>query len=720
MDSKTESKLLSLTSQIMSPAKQIRFDLDWVGEKRMNSFITKVMSLVSSMDLDLQPKPESEFMSLTTQIFSLLHSMDSDSMPKPLSNLISLLSQGNFDHNTDFRLFFRQTMALEPEPIFMSLIYQIFSLVISMNTKRDKLISLCPQACVVLGNNGNFEVIVKKQEGQAHKGKAIPWSRDSKWECLPFNWKTYWSSGDDVTHFRCRNCDGDNHKEYEKAPVEIKHSLHRKHSLQLVLLDESSYTRVCYCCDEDLKRMFYYCRTCDFGLNFVCAKKEAILYIDQPKWHEHTLALFLRKTSLTCNACGLSHSSCPLYMCPPCDFVIHKSCISLPRLIRISRHFHRIAYTPSFDEGDWSCSVCRKKIDNDYGGYVCTKGCSYAAHSKCATQSNVWDGIELEGEPEDIEEEVLPPFLEISDGIIQHFSHQQHHMKLDENTGRDYDENKECEACIRPIYFGNFYSCLECDFILHEECANLSRKIHHPIHPHLLNLIGGFDGVINYYNDKCSACIGLCKGGFFYECGKQGCKFMLHVQCATTSEPLVHESHRHPLFLTSKPGEKIRCSVCKDSEETFNCIECDFALCFYCAILPQKVRYKHDKHTLTLSYGKETGTSWCEVCEAKINLKGRFYMCNEYCCVTLHIKCTLGDLHMRPGSTWITFGNKVDVLHNSNRMSRSICSYCVKHCPYKIVYMCSGLILCSQGCVVRSILQKRGRYRELEFLSRYA
>lgn len=154
MDSKTESKLISLTSQIMSPAKSMRFDLDWVDEKRMNSFITKVMSLVSLMDLDLQPKPESEFMSLTTQVISLLHSIDLDSMPKPLSNLISLLSQGNFDHNTDFRLFFRQTIALEAEPIFVSLIYQIFSLVISMNFKREKLISLCPQACVVLGNNG--------------------------------------------------------------------------------------------------------------------------------------------------------------------------------------------------------------------------------------------------------------------------------------------------------------------------------------------------------------------------------------------------------------------------------------------------------------------------------------------------------------------------------------------------------------------------------------
>jgi len=51
------------------------------------------------------------------------------------------------------------------------------------------------------------------------------------------------------------------------------------------------------------------------------------------------------------------------------------------------------------------------------------------------------------------------------------------------------------------------------------------------------------------------------------------------------------------------------------------------------------VRYKHDKHILTLSYGKETSTMtyWCEVCEEKVNPKDRFYMCDDYCCVTLHM-----------------------------------------------------------------------------------
>ncbi|CAA7051493.1 unnamed protein product [Microthlaspi erraticum] len=349
--------------------------------------------------------------------------------------------------------------------------------------------------------------------------------------------------------------------------------------------------------------MFYYCSVCDYAMNIACVEKPLVLSIDHSKWHEHSLALFPRKACLTCDLCGLDDSTCPFYICPPCDFVAHQRCLSLPRVIRMSRHLHRISFTPSFDEKELSCGVCRRKIDNDYGGYSCIKdGCCYAAHSRCATQSNVWDGIELEGVVEDIgEDEEVEPFVRISDGIIQHFSHQQHHLRLDEDTSRDYDENKLCQACAMPIFCGNFYSCMQCDFILHEACANLSRRIHHPVHPHMLTLVARYDGVRNR-EDRCSTCIRLSVAGFFYECGKRECYFKLHVQCGIVSEPLVHESHIHPLFLTSKPGEYRKCCVCKilsstHTRETFNCIECDFALCFGCATLPQKVMYKHDKHT---------------------------------------------------------------------------------------------------------------------------
>ncbi|KFK24829.1 hypothetical protein AALP_AA8G030500 [Arabis alpina] len=113
--------------------------------------------------------------------------------------------------------------------------------------------------------------------------------------------------------------------------------------------------------------------------------------------------------------------------------------------MKIFRHLHRTSFTPSLNQGDRPCG----------------------------------DGVKLQGVPEDIEEEEAEPFVRISDGRIQHFSHEHHHLRLDENKGRDYDGNKQCQGCVTPI-FRNFYSCMQCDFILLEECANLSRKIHDP------------------------------------------------------------------------------------------------------------------------------------------------------------------------------------------------------------------------------------------------
>ncbi|XP_018488203.2 uncharacterized protein LOC108858834 [Raphanus sativus] len=698
MDSEPETKLISLIYQLITLDDFHRAVLhlmkpEW--ESKIKPMVIQIIHLVRSMDLE----SESELMSLVTQTISLFNSTDLDSQPKPLSQLITLLSQkvsldSAVDTDLEFSSLLPQTVKLDPQPELVLLICQIVFLVVYSQFK--KLISLRPQVQVDL-IQGKFHV---DEEPLPHGY--------GKWNCLPTNWEQFRLAREDATHFLCRGCNGKNHERYDEAPVEIKHLLHPKHFLQLALLSYFSPTRKCYCCDEDLIKVFYYCSACDFAINIACAEKPPVLSINHPRWHEHTLALFPRRASLVCNVCALPDSTSPIYMCPPCDFVVHLRCLSLPRVIRISRHVHRIGFTPSFDQGDWSCGVCRTKIDNDCGGYSCIKtDCSYTAHSRCATQRNVWDGLELEGEPEGIEEKEVEPFVRISDGIIQHFTHQHHHLRLNENTGRDYDEDKVCQACVMPIYFGKFYSCMQCEFILHETCANFPRKTYSPIHPHLLTLIGGYDGVQPV---TCSACNWICSG-FFYKCGEEDCDFQLHVQCATIFEPLVRGSHAHPLFLTSKPEERRKCCVCKSlslsmENETFNCIECecDFALCFKCATLPEKVRYKHDDHMLTLSYGKETSTMmyWCEACEGEVKPKERFYTCDEYCCVTLHIECLLGKyLYMKPGSSFlISRDRKVSVLSNNHHMSRPICCHCKKRCTGKVVFQFRGKLICSIECVV--------------------
>ena len=122
--------------------------------------------------------------------------------------------------------------------------------------------------------------------------------------------------------------------------------------------------------------------------------------------------------------------------------------------------------------------------------------------------------------------------------------------------------------------------------------------------------------------------------------------------------------------------------------------------------LPQKVRYADDKHVLTLSYGEKTSTKthWSKECERKIDQIVGFYMCDDNCCVALHIECLLGvDLYMMPGSSWLYYGEKVDVLFNNRHTSRPICSSCKKRCPHKIVLQCSGTLFCSTSCIRDSV-----------------
>ncbi|CAN6828659.1 unnamed protein product [Brassica oleracea] len=122
-----------------------------------------------------------------------------------------------------------------------------------------------------------------------------------------------------------------------------------------------SGTRVCYCCDDDLNEVFYYCSACDYAMT--CVEKTLILARDIPKWHEHTLALFPTQASFPCSICALTHSACPFYVCRPCDFVVHQKFISLLRVIRISRHpHHHIFFTPSFTQGhSRSFKMCHTK-----------------------------------------------------------------------------------------------------------------------------------------------------------------------------------------------------------------------------------------------------------------------------------------------------------------------------------------------------------------------
>ncbi|XP_019084624.1 PREDICTED: uncharacterized protein LOC109126031 [Camelina sativa] len=449
--------------------------------------------------------------------------------------------------------------------------------------------------------------------------------------------------------------------------------------------------------------LFYHCSICNFTLDPVCATKPT--FINHPKRHEHTLYYFTRKSKLMCVVCGEDYKYF-IFVCLHCDFIVHKKCIYLPQVIKISLHKHRLSFASSLSFREWACGVCRKDIDTKYGAYTCmTKGCIYGVHTNCATSRTrgiIWDIKELEGEPEEDDENIKPPFEEIRDGIILHFSHPKHLMRLDEDVKRWCGEEKYCQACILPLYDGKSYTCVKCDYVFHEACAYLPRVKQHALHAHLLTLEPSFTQI-----KQCQYCnVKSC--GFKYVCyNVDGNKFSLDVRCASISEPYDHHLHMHPLLFNSSTDT---CSICGNLRETLTCDRCGFLLCFRCAGFPYKVRYLNDEHLLTFSYRgfsyvdymsssdisegsyeeDAKGDFSCDLCEEEIILRGDsrsgFYRC-EKCEVALHVKCCFGeDLYMNPGSRVTVQGEEFNIVKNS-AFTRPICMGCQGRCKYKMMFI---------------------------------
>ncbi|CAA7062658.1 unnamed protein product [Microthlaspi erraticum] len=530
-----------------------------------------------------------------------------------------------------------------------------------------------------------------------------------------------------ASYYACLECKRKFHKECVESPLEIRHPSHPFHPLKLY---NHPNLATCFCCDTSVMFVGYHCTTCDLSMHPICAMRTVPIVIDHPKSHPHPLTFFPRQAFLPCNVCGLIKNRNPTYICIQCVFIVHSECIGFPHVIRISRHHHRVSFTSSLPTGDWSCGVCRKHVDNDYGAYSCNACDAYFVHSKCALNRDVWDGKELDGVPE--EDDIIDdgePFERIADGIILHISHS-HQLRLE--MIKVYDEDKFCRACAIPIYEGKFYSCMECDFILHESCANSPRMKRHPLHPHplTLNMASGRSGFF-----RCDVCErqGL---GFVYEHHRHGRNsFRLDLRCASVTEPFEYEGHKHPLFLALDPSEKARCQLCKYNSDgsKLNCIECDYIICFNCATLPYKAGYKHDSHLLTICDGQEASDQqdWCEACERKILVQEEeeedpeacwpwsrkrrdvefSYKCND-CCTALHVKCLLGkDVYMNPGKTikeWISLPGysrikrliwvEYQILPNTS-LSRPICSGCLCRCPFPIFYKRYKSIFCSSDCI---------------------
>lgn len=252
-------------------------------------------------------------------------------------------------------------------------------------------------------------------------------SKNTKSDC--FTCRKQVSTSSRGFHYHCTICDVDFHEECVIIPRKILHPFHIQHPLLLTYGKHESVTDGssindqvpyeapavnsnsstsdpgksgwgsifdnCTWCGNYIPKkgsnprmtVFYRCSICNFCLDTMCAQTIPPLTIANPKGHHHSLALFPRPLLVPCDACGLVNASEASYACFQCNYVVHQHCVDLPRVIKITRHPHRLSYSPYLPPPESLCRVCYKTIDIKYGQYSCKKeDCSYVLHSKCATQ----------------------------------------------------------------------------------------------------------------------------------------------------------------------------------------------------------------------------------------------------------------------------------------------------------------------------------------------
>ncbi|KAK7850823.1 uncharacterized protein LOC112028474 [Quercus suber] len=433
--------------------------------------------------------------------------------------------------------------------------------------------------------------------------------------------------------YSCAKCSFFLHKSCVNLPKKKWHPLHR-HPLTL----RNISTR-CDACYQRCNGFFYTCESCKFGLDVQCSLVPEIL---THEGHEHRLILFSTSFEQSCSSCGDRRNL--VFLCTTCEFALDFKCATLPHTTMYKQHEHpfTLSYTAEDDSGEYYCDICEEERNPNHWFYYCVD-CTYSAHPKCILKEiNL---LELKEENEDAK---LGQSVELAGAYIvknikvwegeteiateiKHFSHE-HDLKL---TNEEVHNNEEkCDGCVRAI-LPPFYSCAKCSFFLHKSCANLPKKKRHQLHQHLLTLQKS-----SMFMSLCTAC-GQLTNGFLYSC--ESCEFDLDVQCSLVPEILTHEGHEHRLILSST-SSKQRCSSCGDRRNlVFRCINCEFALDFKCATLPQTTRYKQHEHPFTLCYMAEddSGKYYCNICEEERNPNHWFYYCAN-CTYPAHPKCILG------------------------------------------------------------------------------
>ncbi|GFQ05454.1 hypothetical protein PHJA_002689500 [Phtheirospermum japonicum] len=453
---------------------------------------------------------------------------------------------------------------------------------------------------------------------------------------------------------------------------------------------------------------------CDIKLDLSCALTIKILHRSHEHRLTAIKGKSLL-SSFICGACGTQHHppaaggslatwDLRSYVCSPCDFWIHPDCALLPNAIILIGHPH-----PHLVSIRNKCAICDHPYDKESDGsglYVCYQ-CGYSAHIKCAVYS---DPHHISFKPVLIRDAQIPNLVRLpmpnehtsvmktvitnyvggascsdsSNGDHTTITSTDDHQsdKIHEHPLIFHDHHQPavarvCNACVQIISPSDpFYSCANnnnnnnklagpCrDFFLHRCCAHLPATLitQHGAHrdnSHPLTLLSKVD-MHSPFNNMflCVGCQRKCNG-FAYAC--EECGFYVDVVCAFMHTSIMHDAHAKSHILQPRrlfDFSLQTCICCGHNIEArfgigYECNNCrNFSIHAKCALLPDTVTHKFDRHplklittTTTLHHHRSLVVSdqneeimFCEICEEDIDREVWYYGCKE-CDQSFHIDC---------------------------------------------------------------------------------
>ncbi|XP_039071411.1 uncharacterized protein LOC120218552 [Hibiscus syriacus] len=407
---------------------------------------------------------------------------------------------------------------------------------------------------------------------------------------------------------------------------------HREHPL---VLQFNTERLSCKICQSTQRRGFVYCCSpCKFVIHIDCAFPPPVV---EEKNHPHPFTRLLRRVPFVCDACG-TEGIYVSHVCSTCNIVVHKKCISLPRVIKSKWHDHRIfhKYFLPDDFRSLDCIICHDKVNSDHGSYSCSY-CNITSHVNCVIEDKDSYFIVLDEDDDELSYESSINVLERNDAReatkIKHCKHG-HNLMLSSSLG---EHENSCDGCMLSMS-DPFYCCSECDFLLHKACTEFPRMKHVWHHPCQIPL-----RLISDEAFQCEKCWQV-SNAFAYECCE--CEEKTRLQCVIALTPGAQtcSKHDHPLFYYRECEGQ--CNACGNDDivAAFRCKDSDFVLDLECFSLPITAHQKCDEHLLKLIYrggNNYPESHYCDICEESRDPNRWFYRCT-LCDTYAHVNCVLG------------------------------------------------------------------------------